>query len=292
MVTWYGRAPAPIVINQCIYCGKTPDSDEHVIPYSWLGDFELKNASCGRCRKIINEEFEGYCNGTLFGTLRKVQKFRSSRKHNKNKQIGMELLVTRNGKIEKIKVPPDSYPLLPFYMPQLPGAGIFIGMEPTNNLQAVFMRSYAPDVKDVEERIQKLREIGVTEFHIKPIDWNYALPRFARFLAKMAHGIAVMNLGMKGFTHHLPKYILGDDDKIFYVVGLSPEAIPVPSVEERPAGHDRPTVIYNVGTLVPGFGKFSGKEFVVVKIHLFPYFEGTPVYEVVVGEPIKTQDKE
>ena len=52
-------------VGQCIYCGTTTlpagvkrFGDEHVIPLALGGNLILREAACGKCEKIINEDVE------------------------------------------------------------------------------------------------------------------------------------------------------------------------------------------------------------------------------------------
>ena len=95
--------------------------------------------------------------------------------------------------------------------------------------------------------------------------------KFARMLAKIAHGVAVAFKGLDAFEPLLPDLILGNTDLAPYLIGGSGSCAPIP--KDRPM-HEAEVKWrnYAVGRLL------------VCHIRLFVLLE-TPVYYVIVGRP-------
>jgi hypothetical protein len=57
-------------LGYCLYCGSTENlSREHIVPYAFLGNWVLQQASCGRCAEITGK-LELACARDLFGEHR------------------------------------------------------------------------------------------------------------------------------------------------------------------------------------------------------------------------------
>lgn len=156
-------------------------------------------------------------------------------------------------------------PPTPIFVPVLPPAGILLGDEPIRSLK-VPIRMIVPRVPNLEER---LRNIKPGETAKVKLESKFEFDSFLRVLAKIAHGFCVINLGLDGFEHILPKYILGTDDRLLCVVGG-----PTSPLNWKPVGgHHVEVHVRNA----------NGKWYVTAVIQLLVKLD-FPVYEVVAGE--------
>jgi hypothetical protein len=92
-----------------------------------------------------------------------------------------------------------------------------------------------------------------------------------RMLAKIAHALAVAELGLDGFEHKLPALILGDDLSLAaYLVGDYAAPFPMP---KRPPNHQ----------VAWGITPYGADWNIFVRIRLFSVHPGVPAYSVIVG---------
>ena len=115
---------------------------------------------------------------------------------------------------------------------------------------------------ETKRRFQEQNAVGI---HLDGYSW-------VRMLAKIAHGYAVAELGLKGFLPALPDLILGRNPRLSgYLIGRCP----VP-----PAIPDNPPLLM-IEMRCASIGK---RRFVAVNMRLFADLGGeTPVYTVIAG---------
>src|SRR6266568_6712281 len=90
-------------IGKCIYCGETggPLTDEHITPLALNGDRILIKASCEVCQKITSAFESIVLNRTLFAARAALA---TKTRRRRNRQKTREMLVERNGTVEKIEL--------------------------------------------------------------------------------------------------------------------------------------------------------------------------------------------
>lgn len=66
-------------------------------------------------------------------------------------------------------------------------------------------------------------------------EFNFDVTIFARVLAKIAHGLATLTLGVDGFNPLLPSYILNAERNPFWLVGGYREKAPASHQDSLPA---------------------------------------------------------
>jgi len=244
-------------IGQCIYCKRVEGrlSREHIVPEGLNGELTLTQASCQRCGNVTSR-FERDLLRNAFGAARVTLAMRTKRSHDRPKQL--PLLVKRGGREIEIAIPAVEYPAilaLPIFAPPAQLTG-----EP-----------YASGIKLRDVSYVQLSGLPLAELHRRygydytGIQIEYQPVQFARGIAKIAFGFAVLQLGLERIEdRHVVPAILGDASDIGRWVG----------------GHRSPPLSASTGlhsiTL-----KVEAKE-IQVFVRLFAQF-GAPEYHVVVG---------
>jgi hypothetical protein len=201
--------------NRCIYCGDTVGlTREHVIPIGLGGGYILPKASCGQCQKITRD-FETICQRKHLLSYRLEH---GLVRHLDEVSETTEVLVgseKQSKHFDRKDVP--SIMMLPDLRDR---PGIISGRAPG----AEFFSRWI-SIGSAEEIIRKREHLG------KPASINIHLDLGAhiRMVAKIAHGFAIGYLGVDGFDHLLPDFILGKNNGLAsYLVGaqLWEEAAP------------------------------------------------------------------
>lgn len=247
-------------VGRCIYCGTAAyanDSSrslakEHIIPEALNGSLVLPQAVCCQCEQIICRWESKLLRGALLG-CRTYLGLRTKRPSKRPKTL--PLFDPRTKPNAKIPIPIEDYPaslLLVLFGPP----GLLAGEPYGRAGTGVWIHSF----NDTREVLAS--RYGLDQFATSSLD-TFAL---CRTLAKIAHSFAVASLGLDGFGHLLPEYIIGDRDECrrHYVGSLpelqppNPDAFHEIDLEEEQKGH------------------------IVVRIRLFASL-GAPTYRVVVG---------
>jgi hypothetical protein len=267
-----GTKPIPYdAVGECIYCNAkiystrpgiraNPLGDEHIIAEGLDGKLELPEASCQKCEDITGRLIEG---DVLLRTLKAIRlhlkirgKARSSRPNT------LPLQATINGKEAKIDMPVEDYPVI-FNMPVYGKPGVLTGGE-GGNQTAVGFRFV---IFQYDER--KLRkEYGITAAATPYWDTHMLF----RMLGKIAHALAMAELGKGKFIPTLVEMILTGKPDRFNHIGGDPDA-------------DKPSnTLHELGL---GYQRANRKNYVVATIRLFANQKG-PTYHVVVGESLES----
>lgn len=252
-------------VGRCIYCGSTayaPDSTrflatEHIIPLALSGTLDLPQASCRRCERIINPWETKLLKGALLGCRTHLG---LETRRPKDRPKALPLFDPRMTPDRKMMVPIEDYPasllLATFDAPHLL-TGVIFG---DDQVAGVWMHYF----KDVAELLAK--KYGLDVFATTSLD-VFAL---CRTLGKIAHAYTVAELGIDGFVHMLPNYIVGQhyDEWASYYVGGLPRAEPSTSN------------LHEIEIEIP-----TGEtwRYVVVRIRLFASV-GAPTYRIVSGQ--------
>ena len=175
----------PLAVDVCIYCGAEEGlTDEHVVPYSLGGTWELKRASCTSCQKITSQLERKVSRGD-FLALRTVGKFPSY--HPKNRPSELSQAYELNGQREEVVLPPHEHPA-PFIMLTFAPPSILSGEAHTEVPHVSKVRVFSRTGK-----VQQLgRDLGATGLTVGLPDRVL----FARFLAKVALAYAVASPGL------------------------------------------------------------------------------------------------
>ena len=253
-------------VGQCIYCGilDVPQGmkrfhDEHIVPLALNGALILPEASCRQCERIINMQIENRL-AEEYAYFRTKYGLPTRRPKNRKKTVNLPSI--KGGWID---VPATEYTApVPLY--RFKTARILSGAPPISNSHAWTMDILGSG--DEEVRLQKKYPLWTKAHILKAQPYQ-----FARFIAKVAYGYAVAELGIDCFDPLANDIILGRSHNFFRFVGSEPREMP-------PSGW-------------PGGGKhhFSlavrcvrdNVGLVVVDVKLFAA-AGTPVYHAVIGE--------
>lgn len=246
-------------VGFCIYCGAkgVPLSDEHPIPDGLGGRHILPKSTCKPCQKIINEEVEQYCLRTFLGLPRAALDIRSSKK--KPRARPSIRVRRKDGAIERIQLEGDIPPVI--FMPVWPMPFTLQGKPAPETFDGMHWASKP------NETLAALNAEAVISEHIQPA-------KFARFLAKISHSVAIAVFGAAFFKPVLPDLILGRKKVYIDFVGGS--------LDIRPPESDSAILT----DFWPYERKLDGHEYLVAHIRLFPLL-GAPDYVVVVGEKLQ-----
>ncbi len=244
-------------IGKCIYCGRSNErlSREHVVPEGLDGDLTLTAASCGRCG-TITAKFERDLLRDALGPARIGLRLRTKRPDERPTHLPLQ--VERAGKRFEIPIAAEDYPAA-VVLPIFPPPGYLSGRSPGSGIQILDVAS------------AQLSGIPLAELHRKyGYDYTgtrlmYRPVQFARAIAKIGYGFAVLRLGLERFAErYVVPAVLGEDRDIGHWVGCDSTALP----PAQPALHAL-TLHKN------------GKEIHTI-VRLFAQF-GAPEYRVVVG---------
>ncbi len=250
-------------IGKCIYCGASefipgtgqPLSEEHFVTEGLGSRLVLLEASCKRCAKKTSDVERMVLQRSLLTPRVRLGIRRKKRKRSEGK---FPVHVTGSDQQDVIShTSLDDHPsvlFLPYFNP--PGLMIDrpIG---ENSLQGAFLKT-----------LTTLPKPAYREFASPPID----TAAFCQLLAKIAHGFAVLELGIEGFAPLLPEIILKDygGDNTFswyHLLGGNPSQF-APSEAQHVLGW--------------GFFQKDADEYVIVSLRLLAN-EGAPVYFAVAG---------
>jgi hypothetical protein len=238
-------------VGCCIYCGATGHSlgREHIIPYGLDGDLILPKASCSDC-SAITSTFERTC---LRGFLQGPRHFLgvTSRRGAPSDLALLGDECTRS-------LPFDTAPIIlmmPVY--DLPTA---LG-GPAPGQPRKWSAWVRPLRLDASALSRYGGSIGTQPLH---------QPSFHRMLAKIAHSMAVAEIGLACFRPFLLEIILGQNKETHQFVGGY--------LEGRPELQHR----HEITTMARECGEAT---LIIAEIRLFADV-GAPTYVVVVGEQV------
>ena len=259
-------------IGRCIYCGSTepPLTREHVLPRGLGGNLSpeghtealvLQKATCGSCRKKT-QKIEHDCLVPMMDPLRSRLGMKRKDRRSSKSTAFMEF---PDGSKETRLVNVDEN-LGAVAIPHFFDAGVLTGTRVKGNAP-YDVRGLMP-LPVSPELLNKTTRVGV-QITVNVIS-------FAKMLAKIALGIAVMRLGPDGFHPLVQDFILCDPsepvDYGYWVGGLRPEN-----------GEPKTESLYSISLKCSR--QAPAGIFHIVEIRLFAEFGG-PTNYVVVGEPL------
>lgn len=168
--------------GECMYCGSKENlSREHIVPYGLNGPGVIPKSSCGSCSEITSKFERHVLRGPLWG-LRAYLRFSSRRKQKLPKNL--PFILKSKGTEFEVSLPIDEHPIMltfpVFGVPTLAGGKKVIGI----NIKGSAMYNFGAPVKEVLDKYNA-DDFRVTETS-QPVS-------FARLLAKIAWGVAVIN---------------------------------------------------------------------------------------------------
>lgn len=204
--------------NACIYCGDSSGalSDEHIIPYALDGRLELPRAVCASCQKITWWP-ENECLGKTFSAARAKANIRTRRPKARPIEfavgvydgVSSELPMNLGDSNFRWKNLPLEIHPAPIFLPTWPRPGLLTGIEyPDDGLTIVAMQVHNFDF--LESNQGTTSQVAMVPFRADAL---------ARMLAKIAHGLAIAELGRSAFESYLIPYILRDRSDYNRVIG-------------------------------------------------------------------------
>lgn len=199
-------------VGVCIYCGEKEGlTNEHIVPFSLHGQSILPKASCPKCRDVTSA-FELRCARTTYGSFRIRENVQ--RRHPDKRPSRVPVVATTDGAEETVMMPVEGIiatrPLVHFLPP-----GIFRDLP----VREAGWTGATLEVKTDQPRDNS--DWGKHRAQTFSFTQKFDVDALARTLAKIAHAIAVGELGINAFEHWLPPYILGKDPALSYLVGAA-----------------------------------------------------------------------
>jgi hypothetical protein len=234
--------------------------DEHVIAEGLGGKLELPEASCQKCEDITGRLVEG---DVLLRTLKAIRLHLGIRgKARSSRPATLPLQATIDGKETRIDMPVEDYPAI-LNLPVYGKPGVLTGGEGGTQTTVGFR------VVILQYDDRKLRkEYGITAAATPYWDTHMLF----RMLGKIAHALAIAELGKGAFVPALVDMILTGKTDNFNHIGGDPDA------------DGQSKALHELGL---GYQRANGKDYVVATIRLFANRNG-PTYYIVVGQSLET----
>jgi hypothetical protein len=253
-----GMIPAATRIGECIYCGsKTNLTREHIVPYG-LGcpsEWVLYEGSCQACAEITSA-FEGDVLKQYLIEPRTTLGLPTYRRKNRAKRLDLQLL--RDGQSFAVSLPAEQCPPL-IIMPHFKVPAYIGAYDYQRGVMMIGSSLHGPS--DMKERLARLNANGFS------VSRSLVPVSFARMLAKIAYGMAVLQFGPCAFKEVfvLPS-ILDPKKDVGRWVGCSEE----------------PAIVPHADKLLHKIEIMTNNSVVSARIRLFANYM-TPVYLVFVG---------
>ncbi|GAB2808174.1 hypothetical protein [Dyella kyungheensis] len=256
----------------CIYCGDSQSKlgEEHILPLGIAGNaLVFPAASCSTCAAVtgkVENELLKQGLGLFRHRINSPTRRRKDRPAEPLVGIGRRL---GDGPLqdsgERMAIPIMEVPVAYFCLKFLRLPGILSGLLPSGEITWEFW-CRAWEAEAALQRVRPTQE-GLHLGGLRPIT-------FARFLAKVAHGYAVAEIGLESFEPLLLDLILGRSEEISHLIGGDGRDMP-PMDEE----------FY----LTSGWHEDVHGSFLVVVMRLYANL-GAPWYSVVVGRKRETPE--
>jgi hypothetical protein len=246
----------PKAIGKCIYCGSIEGlTDEHIVPYSLGGPWQLLSASCKECTKITSK-IERDVVKELFSLIR--TKINLPTYHPKNRPTSFAFSVKINNKEEIVNFPANDCPAL-FMMPTFKKPGYILKEGARKGISFTGISLHGNGLQE----FQKQKNIETLSLSV-----TFGVS-FARLLAKIAYGMVIQELGLDKIkeTYVIP-CILGKKDDAGQWVGCE-------EPHKSPALLPREQFFHRIDVL-------SKNGEVGARIRLFATYQ-TPEYLIIVG---------
>jgi hypothetical protein len=214
-------------VGRCIYCGSDGGgnglSREHVVPIGLGGGLILPRASCKVCQDTIRDEVETECLRKLIYPFRKHVGF-ARHKNDLPKAVPLTFDLDVRG---PRRVLASEHPKVVILPRMTNPAGKLCGGPPRNPIAVNYEIFAAHEIREkIQARLARSNRVGIL----------FAIVPWARMLAKIAHGLAVAELGLESFDPDLLDLILGRDvSTASYFVG---EAVHRQVTPSPPPAHE------------------------------------------------------
>ena len=253
-----GKVPATTRIGECIYCGsKTNLTKEHIVPYGLgcPGEWILYEGSCQGCARITSA-FERDVLRKHLREPRAALGLPTHRKKNRPKRLDLQFL--RDGQSFTVSLPAELCPPL-IIMPHFKVPAYMGKYDYQRGVMMTGSSLHGPS--DMGERLARLNANGFS------VSQSLVPVSFARMLAKIAYGMAILEFGPHAFREvFVLPCILGQREDVGRWVGCPEE----------------PAIVSDVEKLLHRIEVMSENNIVGARLRLFANYR-TPVYLVFVG---------
>lgn len=200
-------------LNECMYCGAVKDlTDEHIIPLALWGDIILPKSSCKSCAEITSKIERKVLKGFMQDT-RNVANAPSRRKNKRPKSVERTLLNQDGTSFQKNFSLNGTYSILT--VPEFSKPTIFGGETIVQGINVIGHQQLAFGI-NIFEFLANNNAQGIQE------STRIDVISFARLLAKIAYGMAVLHNGIfpREDSPILP-IILNESDDVGFWIGSS-----------------------------------------------------------------------
>lgn len=174
-------------LNECMYCGAKGNlTDEHIIPYALWGDLVLPKSSCKSCAAVTSDIERKVLKGFM-QDMRNVANAPSRRRKNRPKSVDRTLLTVEGKRFQKEFRLDETYSLLT--VPIFTQASVFGGETLLKGINVIGHEQIAFGV-NLEQFLLKNNAQGIEGKD------SIDVVSFARLLAKIAYGMAIVNHGI------------------------------------------------------------------------------------------------
>lgn len=191
-----------------MYCGSTQDlSREHIVPYGLGGPSAVPRSSCRSCAEVTSKFELEVLRGPLWG-LRAYLRLSSRRTH--MMPVCLPLVLVRDGREEEVRIPIAEHPImLSFPIFAIPG---HVSGKTTEgiSIRGIATYNFGKPIPQV------LAEHSANDFRVRE---NSRPVSFARLVAKIAWGVAVVNGQRARLDDELRNAILFQPSRIGQWVG-------------------------------------------------------------------------
>lgn len=260
-------------IGKCIYCESKiysqrpgdrqyPLGAEHILAEGLGGNLELPEASCQKCEGTTGRFVEGNVLGNTLKALRIFYGLKKKRSGSHPKTL--PLRATIDGVERDIEMPISEYPIILNMLHYVEPAFFTDGREGYPIVRNVTF------IQLQNNPLELIKKFNMTTFATQM--WDNKM--FGRMLAKIAHSLAVAELGESAFTPYLKNLIRKGTEGDFKYIGGEPVFITQKKSK-------------NFHEVSLGYKRHDKHIYVVCKIRLFA-FQNCPTYYVVVGESLES----
>ena len=196
-------------LNECMYCASIDGlSKEHIVPYGLGGPAPVPKSSCEACRVITSKFEREVLRGPLWG-LRAYLRLSSRRQ--KTMPTHLPFTIVRGGVEQEISIPILEHPILISF----PVFAVPSKLS-SKHVEGITVQRHIPIYNFGKPVAEVLKDYGAESYRFNE---NSRPVAFARLIAKIAWGLAVVNGQRHLLSMELRDAILYDPNKIGFWVG-------------------------------------------------------------------------
>lgn len=209
-------------IGKCIYCGDSESSlsEEHIVPLSLGGIWTLKKASCQKCQDIISRVELDVLRYTLLPVRAKMN---LPTRHKNKRPNQFPLTVVKEGQRETIDIPIVKRPTI-LILPEFRKPAYIDKRKYKKGIDLVGMLAYQVGQPSFTEFSTEHDITSISESVTYSAKGGFT---FARLLAKIAYGFAIVRFGVGVIDdNYILPAILGKSDDTGKWVGSTGRVLP------------------------------------------------------------------